>query len=100
MRTFTDPKSVEVRAGERLAIALSGNPTTGYTWALADEIAALPLRGSRVRATAEAAGAGGVEEFEFEAAEPGSHVLRFVRRREWEQGKPLDERTVAVTVRA
>ena len=99
MKTFEDPETIEVAPGERFAITLSGNFTTGYVWRRTGGGEALKPVGEEMRALSDVPGAAGVQEFAFEASTPGLHVLLFAYAREWEPDA-LQERAVEVTVRS
>ncbi len=86
-------KSVKAIALARIFIRLRGNPTTGYTWQLAEQPSAVlgPLGDPEYapdRQTPVAVGAGGTFTFSFRAAKPGSGSIRLVYRRPWEKDKP------------
>jgi inhibitor of cysteine peptidase len=95
-------KSVKANALARIFIRLRGNPTTGYTWQLAEQPSAVlgPLEDVKYtadRQTPVAVGAGGTFTFSFRAAKPGSGSIRLVYRRPWEKDKPPAQ-TFALTV--
>jgi inhibitor of cysteine peptidase len=86
-------KSVKAIALARIFIRLRGNPTTGYTWQLAEQPSAVltplgELEYAPDRQTPVAIGAGGTFTFSFRAAKPGSGSIRLVYRRPWEKDKP------------
>ncbi len=109
-------KSLKAIAGARIFIRLRGNPTTGYTWQLAEQPANKLAEKAAVkpspalaplgqpeyapdRQTPVAIGAGGTFTFSFRVAKPGSGSIRLVYRRPWEKDKPPAQTfTLAVEV--
>jgi len=102
-----DGRTVELRAGGSLTVTLDSNPSTGYSWAVAEGTGAvlrqdgsatyrqLPSTGGPPRA-----GTGGTATFRFEAAGKGQATLRLIYRRPWEKDiAPVETFTVTVTVR-
>jgi inhibitor of cysteine peptidase len=92
-------QTLELRSGERLEVALPGNPTTGYGWELAEvDTAVLRLVGEiAYRQEGEGLGAGGVFTATFEAASPGRTAVRLHYLRPWER-EQAPERIFEVTV--
>lgn len=90
--------TVHLRPGERLEIALSGNPTTGYSWAVSSvDGTVLQLLGEPAyRPSSINTGAGGEFAFMFEAQQPGQTTLRLAYCRPWEKGKQAVESFEAV----
>jgi inhibitor of cysteine peptidase len=79
--------SIAVGVGQRFAVELDGNPTTGYSW----QLAAAP--GDQVRLVDDdftpsggQIGSGGVQRFTFEALATGTTSLAFAYVRPWETG--------------
>jgi inhibitor of cysteine peptidase len=96
-------RTIELRAGDRLSVHLSGNPTAGYSWELAvvDRQVLAPLGDPAYRASSPAIGAGGFFAFEFRAAAGGRTDLRLVYRRPWEKRRrPAQSFAVTVVVEA
>lgn len=88
---------VTLRLGERLMVALSGTPTTGYGWEVEDEPATLArVEGVAYRPGSTLIGAGGTFYFRYEATKTGEGQLSFAYRRPWEALPP--EQTFAVTM--
>jgi predicted secreted protein len=91
----------EVRTGERIAVRLPENPTTGFTWAVAESDRRLLALDSTDYAPPEEAGfigARGERTFTFTAREPGEVPLALKYWRFWEGDASIAER-YTVTVR-
>lgn len=97
-----DGKTVSARVGQQIVVSLAGNPTTGYSWALA------ALEGDAVRQVGKIAyrqrptgrpmvGVGGTFTATFQAAKVGKATIRLAYRRPWEKGK-APVKTFALTV--
>jgi inhibitor of cysteine peptidase len=92
-------KTVTVDVGQEFDVTLEGNPTTGYTWAVAE-----PTDEQIVRQTGEiefvpeskALGAGGVQIIRFEVVGAGQTTLKLIYHRPWESIEPLQ--TFSVTL--
>jgi inhibitor of cysteine peptidase len=94
-------ETVAVGVGERFAIELDGNPTTGYSWQLsAPPGAQVTLIDSDFTPTGpQQAGTGGVQRFTFEATATGTTSLAFAYVRPWETGvAPADTASFPVKV--
>lgn len=94
--------TVEVRTGEKVLIALPGNPTTGYRWGPSTELSEGvldPIPGADYRPDSPLIGAGGTFLFRYEAAGVGVADLNFVYHRPWEEGPPQDSFTATIIVR-
>ena len=87
-----------MKPGERFVISFPAQPTAGYTWFEKHDPQALKvIRANDFRAAGAAPGAGGEEEFEFEAVTAGETTLELEYRREWESS-PRETRTYRVRV--
>jgi inhibitor of cysteine peptidase len=85
MNDFDDSaQPIHVEAGETFALALTGNPTTGYTWQANVDEAHLALLGQEFKAGGGGVGAGGRQVFHFQALAPGETEIRCVYKRPWE----------------
>ena len=97
-------EGIEIRNGEKILIALEGNPTTGYEWIDATENLfpiLEPIAGSNYIAhptTLPIAGGGGRFLFRYRAFSPGSQVLGFIYARPWESVQPAARIVLAVDV--
>jgi len=91
-------KTVSVNAGGIVVVDLPGNPTTGYIWQVTanNESILLPM-GYSFTPDADAPGAGGMEQFRFNAMAPGTVELALASSRPWETDMPPTA-TFAVTV--
>ena len=80
-----------LRIGDRLLVALEGNPTTGYEWSntLLYEFASLREIGdTEFRPDSDLVGAGGLFLFRYEAIDAGPQAFRFAYQRPWESVEP------------
>ena len=87
-------RSTEVRVGERIAVRLPANPTTGFTWAI-DETNSrlLALDGTEFTESTETyVGAKGWRTFTFTASQPGEVALKLKYWRFWEGDASATER--------
>ena len=93
--------SVQLPLGRELVVELGANPTTGYTWRLdLGNSPRLRLKSRQYRVSASPGtpvrlGAGGIDQFLFEATGPGTERLHFEYRRD-PAGEPA--RTYDLTV--
>jgi predicted secreted protein len=84
MHRFDDPTQiVRVRVSEEFAVALAGNPTTGYTWQPSIHVEHLELLGQTFEPSGEGVGAGGREVFHFHPRTAGETEITFEYRRPW-----------------
>jgi len=93
---------VELKAGQTLVISLEGNPTTGYTWEVAelDEQVLRQIGQAEFKPESDAIGAGGVQTLRFETVNSGQTTLKLVYRRPWEEDvEPAETFSVQVVVR-
>jgi inhibitor of cysteine peptidase len=89
MQRFTDPAAaVRVAAGEEFALALPGNPSTGYTWQAGVDPRFLELTGREFEPGGAGVGAAGTEVLHFHALTAGKTEITCEQRRPWE-GKSL-----------
>lgn len=93
---------VNLNVGQILIVSLESNPTTGYSWGVAeidDEI--LRQEGEvEYKSESDLVGAGGVETFRFKALAPGEGELKLTYRRPWEEGiEPLEVFSIGVNVK-
>ncbi|MGD2207720.1 MAG: protease inhibitor I42 family protein [Anaerolineae bacterium] len=86
MRTFHDQEqAIRVAVDEAFAIALPGNPTTGYTWEADADDRCLELVDRVFEPGSEGVGAGGHEVFRFRAlAAADKTEIGFEYKRPWD----------------
>jgi predicted secreted protein len=97
-----DGVNATLRIGDRLLVALEGNPTTGYEWANVFFYEFAVLRESQepeYRAESDLIGGGGVFLFRHVAVATGPQSFRYVYQRPWESGEPLEVVEFSVDVR-
>jgi inhibitor of cysteine peptidase len=97
-----DGAHVTLRVGDRLLVALEGNPTTGYEWTnmLFYEFAVLrESREPEYRAESDLVGSGGVFLFRYLAVAADSQSFRYTYQRPWESVGPLEVVEFSVNVR-
>lgn len=103
--------SFAVEQDQEFAVKIRGNPTTGYSWFLAEEIQedesllATNLKENRSTKNYEIddapehhMGVGGFYYFKFKGQRPGTYPLVFVHKRPWET-EALAQRAVQVIVK-
>jgi len=87
--------AVKVRRGDTFVIELPSAPTTGAAWQLAG--GGLKLDSESFVAESDRTGAGGKQQFTFQASQAGSHSLSFQYARPWEKSA-TSTHEVVVTV--
>ena len=84
-------QTMQLPVGQTLTVRLASNPSTGYSWVLAENAG---------DALDRVVGAGGVDVWQFEAVNAGQHTLRLEYRRPWEKDvAPLYVSVYKVTVK-
>ena len=94
-------RQVEFEKSQILVITLEANPTTGYTWEIAEhEQHVLRQVGEAgFEPESEAIGAQGIQTLRFEAVNVGKTALKLVYRRPWEEDvEPLETFSIKVVV--
>lgn len=83
-------RAVDLKVGDRLEIALPGNPTTGFQWEVGsvDRAVLRPIGEPQFERSSDALGAGGTVTLRFEAVAPGAASLQLVYRRPFEKDTP------------
>lgn len=94
---------LNLRVGQKLALVLDGNPTTGYIWQLKPALPAgspVQVDLSLVRNEEEnCCGFPTPTTLTMTGVKPGTQLVRVVYARPWEKGKaPVQEKRFAVTV--
>jgi inhibitor of cysteine peptidase len=93
---------ITLQEGQVLVITLPGNPSTGYSWVLADSEGAIvrQVGEPEFKADSELVGAPGTLTLRFEAVEEGEMELTLEYQRPWETDvEPLETFTAYVTVK-
>lgn len=96
-----DGKTIELKKGQTLQIALDGNPTTGYSWIpLAMEPALVEQVGEAdYKPDSSLVGSPGMLTLKFKATSTGKGVLHLDYKRSWEKGvQPLKSFEVNLVV--
>jgi len=96
-------REMQLKRSQTLVVTLEGNPTTGYTWEVAEALDEQVLRQvgeAEFKAESAALGAGGVQILRFETVNAGKTTLKLAYRRSWEKGvEPLNTFSIQVVVR-
>ena len=96
-------REVQLKKGQPLVVTLEANPTTGYTWEVAEPLDEQVLRQAgepEFKPESDLAGAGGVQILRFEAVNAGQTALKLAYRRSWEKDvEPLNTFSIQVVVR-
>ncbi|MEV6324171.1 protease inhibitor I42 family protein [Nocardia sp. NPDC051787] len=92
-----------LRVGQRLMVALPSNPSTGYSWSIAEVDAAVAKQDGEADfepdpAVPVAPGAGGTSVWSFVGAAAGVTALRMEYTRPWEHGLTPAE-TFSLTIK-
>ncbi len=101
--TYTDPgQAISVGVNQEFVIALSSNPTTGYTWQETHDQTMLELVKSEYEmgegAKQGVVGAGGTELFRFKTLETGNTEITLVYKRAWE-AEILEQKVFTVKIK-
>jgi inhibitor of cysteine peptidase len=88
-----DGTEVSVKVGEQLVVELPSNPTTGFSWTVADggPLTQVGEAEYATEAAPDVVGAGGTETFTFDAKKAGSGTLTLEYRRPWETGVEAED---------
>jgi inhibitor of cysteine peptidase len=92
---------IKLNKGQMLVITLEANPTTGYTWEVAESNTSIMRQVGAIEFQSEssAPGAGGVQTLHFEAVNAGQTPLKLVYHRPWEKDvEPLKTFSLQVVV--
>jgi inhibitor of cysteine peptidase len=86
-------QTIEMNVGDTLSVELEGNPTTGFTWEVAEmDLSVLKQIGeTEFETDSDLVGAGGVLTLRFEAIGSGQTTLKLVYHRPWEQDVPPEK---------
>lgn len=100
----SDGGEVQLKTGETLAVTLESNPTTGYSWQVAQtDEALLKTEGDPVYQPdshdKNVVGSGGKETLRFTAVGPGQVTLNLAYQRPWEKDvEPAQTFSVTVNI--
>ncbi len=98
-----DGREMQLKKAQTLVVTLEGNPTTGYSWEVAEPLDEQVLRQvgePEFKPESDLVGAGGVQILRFEAVNAGQTTLKLVYRRPWEKDvEPLETYSIEVVVR-
>jgi inhibitor of cysteine peptidase len=78
-------KTIHVSTGERFAVVLESNPSTGYTWQVSTDEHYLELLAQDFEPHGQGVGAGGREIFDFRALSTGQVTITCEYRRPWDR---------------
>ncbi len=78
-------ETVTLPAGSAITISLAENPTTGYRWNVTSSAGLQYVNETFIAPETEVVGAGGVHQWQYVAAEPGSAEFTAIYRRPWEE---------------
>jgi inhibitor of cysteine peptidase len=96
-------REMQLKKGQTLVVTLEGNPTTGYSWEVAeplDEQVLQQVGEAEFKQESDLVGAGGVQILRFEAVNAGQITLKLVYHRPWEKDEePLETYSIQVVVR-
>jgi inhibitor of cysteine peptidase len=99
-------KIINLSLGQILIISLGSNPTTGYSWEVAEIDGAVLEQKGEALFEDEApegtplVGAGGTETFKFSGVAEGETTLKLIYHRPWEEGvEPLEIYLISVNVK-
>jgi inhibitor of cysteine peptidase len=103
VKTYTDPEqNLSVSVNQEFIVALSSNPTTGYTWQENYDEAMLKLVEKTYEQSEEAkppvVGAGGTEFFRFQDLKAGETKITMVYMRTWE-AQSADHKVFTVEIK-
>lgn len=85
MNVYRDQdQPIRAEVGERFAIELEGNPTTGYEWDLKEQGGKVRLVDRRTAVPGRALGGAGVQTLTLEPVEAGEAVILLQYKRRWD----------------
>jgi len=95
-------REMQLKKGQTLVVTLEGNPTTGYSWEVAEPLDEQVLRQAgepEFQQESDLVGAGGVQILRFEAVNAGKMTLKLIYHRPWEKDvEPLETYSIQVVV--
>ena len=90
---FHEGDTITVKNGQEFVIALTANPSTGYTWDAGPNDNVKYQSSKQVNASNGAIGAAGTQELTFKAVKTGSSTLELANARQFEGGVPPAQTT-------
>ena len=86
-------QTIELNVGDKFSVELEGNPSTGYTWEVAEMDTALLIQvgETEFETDNDLVGASGVLILRFESIGTGETPLHLVYHRPWEEDIPPEE---------
>tara|TARA_Y100001934_G_scaffold115729_1_gene141647 strand:+ start:1290 stop:3719 length:2430 start_codon:yes stop_codon:yes gene_type:complete len=92
-------KTINLKQGQKIAISLAGNPTTGFIWNNATKSEVVKLDGKVThRASNQLLGAPGISTATFEAVAGGKGTIVLEYKRPWEKNPPANTFKVNLVV--
>ena len=101
-RDEKEPERIEVNVGQDFVIALDSNPTTGFSWRLAEPLPRmLKLQSKRyIPDEPQKMGSGGTEEWTFKLVRSGKVTIMFEYVRPWEKkSQPVRRRSFSIVAK-
>ena len=92
---------IELNEGQKLVITLESNPTTGYSWNIAELDESMLKQEGDIEFISESnlIGSPGVEIIKFNAVKSGQTTLKLIYHRSWEEDvKPIETFSIQVKV--
>ena len=93
-----DSGNIDVTTGQTFVIKLESNPTTGYSWRLAELKTGIVEKVSNdyvpTKTEGNVVGSGGIEEWTFKAVTKGKVIITLEYARPWEKDVPPIKRAV------
>jgi len=89
-RGAKEPERIEAKVGQDFVITLASNPSTGYSWRLAERLPSmLKLQSKRyIPPKVQIIGGGGTEEWTFKSVRSGRVTIILEYVRPWEKNSP------------
>jgi len=78
------PESISMKVGETVKLKIESNPTTGYKWTAKVSTDVLIIAKEDYFSSSDLLGAGGIQEFDFEAIKAGETDIIMNYGRSWE----------------
>jgi inhibitor of cysteine peptidase len=98
LRYDSTAKVIQVGVGETFAVALEGNPSTGYTWQVDVDDRYLEQVAQEFEPAGEGVGAAGYEVCRFRALGAGKTHIALAYQRPWDH-KARDTRQIQVVIK-